>query len=273
MFDFYSKTMLEIALNIPIPYLDNWHAGIVKEKYIQKVSKLAEENFCVKYDGAELRKPILFSGNEKCISGEFSFEGDRVSAEGYFYATHGKMKPADIQGVLVRIRGSSVGIYIKDFLGFPSTEAALFQNWTSCEIYASDELEEAMNIDRVKFRETHPAFLELRNEFHRQLRDFFKRVLNELYKQRRDERKSEREKELISEITNVTNTNISTVSKKVALEVKKSWSYDKKESRKSVSRSYSPAQVLKMVSEVAKPILPKPLFEELIAEINKLLLK
>ena len=50
-------------------------------------------------------------------------------------------------------------------------------------IYASDELEEAMNIDRSTLRETHPAYAELRESFQQYLAEFLSEVRDILYKQ------------------------------------------------------------------------------------------
>lgn len=268
-FDFYSKTMVQIALNIPIKYHEQWHPALNKMPELDKIIK-AETNdkFSVKYDGADLRKPIVLREDRKYISGEFIFEGDHVSAKGYLFASHGTIYPRDLQGLLLRIRGSAVGSYHPDFLGFPQSQKTLFQNWTSCEIYASDGLEEAMNIDRVTFRDTHPAFVELRNAIHEKLHLFLNRVHDELYITKRDEKREIKREESLSHIKEVSSKSISKSSPELAQQITKKWT-DPSISQREILRTYSPAEILGMVSEVAQGILPKDKYEELIRRLNE----
>ncbi|MCY4046794.1 MAG: ATP-binding protein [Candidatus Dadabacteria bacterium] len=271
-FDFYSQTMLQVALNIPIQYHENWHPDIGELSYIESITQeVQKEKFSVKYDGSDLRKPIVLHSDRKYISEQFHFSSKKVSAKGHFFATHGTLLPSELQGLLIRIRGSAVGTYSSNFLGFPQSEATLFQRWITCEIYASDELEEAMNIDRVTFRDTHPAYVELRNEIFKQLRAFLKRVHDELYIQNRDKKRQQKHLQSIHEIRKITEEKISQTSPSVAKSIEKSWTEKEIQHRKIV-KNYSPWEVLEMVSDTAQQILPKPLFEKLMSQINERLL-
>lgn len=271
-FDFYTTTMMQIALNVPVKYHNHWHPRLEKTSYLKAInSEVDNANFRILYDGVELRKPIVLREGRNFITEEFKFNGDHGSAKGYFFATHGTISPRDLQGLLIRIRGSAVGSYHRDFLGFPVAQFPLFQKWATCEIYASDGLEEAMNIDRVTFRDIHPAYVELRNAIHSSLHKFLKRVHDELYMTKRDKKRSEEKKKSLEKIEAVSAKSISPKSSKVGVEVAKSWKQDDI-TDKELLKTYTPAEILEMVSEVAEKVLPKKQFDQLILALNDRLL-
>jgi hypothetical protein len=174
-FDFYSRTMLEIALNVPVEYAPNWAGQRHTQELAEFTSQAKSLNFSVFLDGTQLLKPTVFPDASSALVRKFEYTGQDVSFKSYFYVQHGVLKPQDINGVLIRIRNSAVGRYDRAFLGYPSSLGTLFQRWVSAEIWADDRLEAAMNIDRKTLRVTHPAYLEAVDAFHEQL----KYVLND----------------------------------------------------------------------------------------------
>lgn len=271
-FDFYSMTMLEIAMNVPVQYHENWHPKLNDNTRLSAINKDVEKNnFRVLYDGSELKKPIVLRNDRNYISETFEFKGELVSAKGYFFATHGTLYPKDTQGILIRIRGSAVGTYRNNFLGFSQSEKTLFQRWTTCEIYASDELENAMNIDRVTFRETHPVYIELRKEIFKQLRCFLNQVKDELYIENRDIKRETLKLEELKKITRTVKENIHQFSPNVAQEITKIW-HSKDITQRQILRTYTSDEVLRITSEAAINVLPKPLYEKLMIELNKKLI-
>ena len=146
-FDAYSRNRLEVALNVPVPYHNDWFPNDLKEKLADIEDKVRRLNFSLYFDGSEIRKPIVFNPARRTLISRFEFEGTHVSAQGYFYAQHGVIKPQELQGLLIRIRNAAVGDYDKNFLDFSPSIGRLFQSWISSEIMADDRLEEAMNIE------------------------------------------------------------------------------------------------------------------------------
>ena len=189
--DRYSQTMLQVALNVPVGYPERWLAANIsspaasvaetEQRFADRSSALG---FRVTYDGTELRKPVVLKAQrESCIVREIRHEGEHLSYSAYLFASHGTIAPKELQGVLIRVREAAIGEYSQDLLNFPQSRFSLLQRWVSGEIYASDELEEAMNIDRSTLRETHPAYAELRESFHQYLAEFLSEVRDILYKQ------------------------------------------------------------------------------------------
>lgn len=257
-FDTYSETMLNIGLNVPVKYYENWLADKLRKEVTDLDSNITELGFNVFYDGAELRKPIVFNFPEQsALIDRFEFEGKHVSAKGYFYAQHGTIKPRELQGLLVRIRQAAVGEYDHQFWGLSATESSLIQRWISAEIWADNRLEEAMNIDRRTLRIAHPAYVELRDAIHDHLRLVLKRTRKELYKVGSAERKQEKTDALIESVSDVANEIVAPLSEKAAMKINKMVikSAIDKASLRNLERKYSVAEFLEMVSEVAKEVL------------------
>lgn len=169
-FDRYSQTALEVALNVPVKFFNNWLPSRLRRPLYPFEYRVTNLNFAVTYDGLSLRKPVVFTPDEAAFVRKFSFSGNAVSAEGYFYAQHGSIKPLELQGLLTRIRNAAVGEYDHSFWGFSASEYQLIQRWVSGEVWADDRLEDAMNIDRRTLRVTHPAYVELKARIHEELR-------------------------------------------------------------------------------------------------------
>ena len=196
-FDSYSEQMLNVGLNVPVQYHEGWMPteGIETVKEFEKATK--ELGFKVFYDGTDLRKPVVFRPpRDGVVVESFNFEGEHVSARGYFYAQHGTMRPNNLQGLLLRIRNAAVGEYDRDFWGFPAGDSPLIQKWISAEIWADERLEEAMNIDRRTLRQAHHTFVELRTAVHKAFRSFLNTATNDLYKTANKSRQATKAKEL-----------------------------------------------------------------------------
>lgn len=191
--DFYSETMLRVGLNVPVTYLSDWVPSRLHPKTKEFEDGIEHLRFSVEYDGTQLHKPIVLDPHGgRCLVRTFDLKGDRLNARGYFYAQHGVIKPNNLNGLLIRIRQAAVGEYDRSFMGYPTSQGTLFQRWISSEIWASDELEDAMNIDRRTFRITHPTYVELQNAIHAQLDTVLKNVRETVYAEGVAERSTRR---------------------------------------------------------------------------------
>ena len=260
-FDFYSETMLQVALNTPVKYSDNWIPVTPKPSYIEKIEEDVNSlDFTVYYDGTDLRKPTIFAPtirNRNFLVEPFTFDGEHVSAKGYFYVEHGVLKPQDLHGLLVRIRNSAVGKYDSSFWGFTPTLAQIIQRWISAEIWADDRLEDAMNIDRSTLREAHPAYVELRNAIHKHLKKVIDLATRRLYKEGnivRREQKSQESKERITEVLALAKENVSSTS---IIKIENTWDNKSIDAigQKSLLRKYSVAEVYEALIDAADGIL------------------
>ncbi|MFL6234511.1 MAG: ATP-binding protein [Thermoanaerobaculia bacterium] len=274
-FDEYSRTLLRIGLNVPVPYHEDW----MPTRELQRVSDLIKEvaalNFHVKYDGTELRKPIVLMPRnepegETCFVHRFSFKGSHVAARGYFYAQHGTVKPEELQGLLVRIRQAAVGGYDSTFLDFPATEGSLIQRWISAEIWADDRLEDAMNIDRRTLRVAHPAYVELQRAVHAELRAVISDARKRLYETRNVERRKARAAEAVSHLREVVRREIAPANASVAAVLDRTLRAAELRPEKSqLSRRLSVAEFYEIVVDVARETLPPRAFGEFMKRLTE----
>ena len=274
-FDPYSRNMLEIALNVPVEYHEGWLPPSLRAEVSDIEEQVSSLGFSVFIDGTELRKPIVFNPSGKAIVDRFAYEGDHVSAKGYFYAQDSGIRPQELQGVLLRIRNAAVGEYDSNFLGFSSSINPLIQSWISGEIMADDALEDAMNIDRRTLRIAHPAYFELQLAVHSHVSNLLKRVRADIYGTRNQERKINQAKNTAKKITDVANEHIAKISPKAASKVKSAW-FDASTSevnRKPLLRKFTIDQLYNTVVQVAGEILTRQQFEDFLAKLTERLKK
>jgi hypothetical protein len=267
-FDFYSQNMLKVALNVPVRYLDNWMPEAARDGADDFTSAAAKLKFNVRYDGAELRKPILFRDDKPFFLQTFKYNGTSVSATGYFFARHGTIEPHELQGLLVRIRNSAVGEYDRSFWNFSQTEFPLIQRWISCEIWASDQLEEAMNIDRATLRETHETYVELRDAIHAELRKVLARARTDIYEAESNKRKVQRGVVAKRELRRLADDVIQGVAPKAASDLKRYLTSSRKNTIDPL-RKLSISEVYELFVEISKDILPKAMLERFLKALNE----
>ena len=167
----YDQLIWELGLLSPVEYVE--HGPLPDNAIIKKeISQLKDNDFKVFVDGYEIRKPIIFPTNKELknknedfkIYSYISFSGKiektRLSFTGYLFHQRTRVQPAELQGILIRIKGVGVGSYDRTFLHYPKSEGPMFSQ-LSGEIFVSEGLEEALNIDRNSFNETHKHYLTL----------------------------------------------------------------------------------------------------------------
>jgi len=104
----------------------------------------------------KIKKPLVFIG--KCreafdkVPRELS--GGPLSFEAYLF-WNPKIAPTEHQGALVRIHGSSGTLFDPTFMRYQVSELTRLRQIT-CEIFVSEGLESALNIDRESFNSAHP---------------------------------------------------------------------------------------------------------------------
>lgn len=139
-----------------------------------------------------LKKPLVFIG--KCRE-EFSkvpreLSGGPLSFEAYLFWTP-KVAPTEHQGSLIRIHGSSGTLFDSTFMRYQVSEQTRLRQIT-CEIFVSEGLDSALNIDRESFNNAHPHAVYITKWLHealRQLATSQKRLASEARELARNENK------------------------------------------------------------------------------------
>jgi hypothetical protein len=206
----YWQMVLELAMIIPVQYLPDGPVHNYSNNTIESIEKsLKEFNFKVYFNGVELFKPFNFPLVQKnytvhTLNERIETTDGNLSFIGYIYNQHGIIDPKEFIGLLIRIKNVAIGRIDRALLGYPSGSAQLFRNWIFGEIYITEGLENAMNINRNAFKDTDSQYLALRNRIHEILSEtVFKYSLENFYRAGRELRQEEREKENQQNINNI----------------------------------------------------------------------
>ena len=173
----YQAFLWELASLCPVPYFEDGPVrGWDGWNYIK--DRLENFNFKVTVDGYELRKPILLPTAEDLLHvGEdykvYPFKYDEkeemdLSFQGYIFHQRKQIFPPELQGLIVRIRNVGITGYESNMLKYPRNLGPMTGGMTG-EIYIDRGLEEALNIDRNSFNETHKHFVRLQEVLFRHL--------------------------------------------------------------------------------------------------------
>jgi hypothetical protein len=117
-----------------------------------------------------LKRPIVFIGQyrEEFPKVAIELSGGPLEFEAYLF-WNPKIAPVEHQGSLVRIHGSSGTLYDRGFMRYPVAEQTRLRQIT-CEIFVTQGLEGALNIDRESFNNAHPHAVVLAKWLHGALR-------------------------------------------------------------------------------------------------------
>ena len=173
----YEVFLWELASLCPVPYFED---GPVRgwNGWDEIKARLESFRFRVVVDGYELRKPVLLPTTPDLISlgtdykvYPFDFDsqvpGD-LKFQGYVFHQRRQISPPELQGILIRIRNVGISGYESDMLKYPRNLGPMLGGMTG-EVFVESGLEEALNIDRNSFNETHYHFALLRDSLFRHL--------------------------------------------------------------------------------------------------------
>ena len=109
-----------------------------------------------------------------------------------------KIAPTEHQGVLVRVHGASGTLFDPTFLRYQVSEQTRLRQ-ISCEIFVSEGLEAALNIDRESFNYAHPHVVYITRWLHAALRrvaTIQKRIAADIREAKREAASAEEEQAL-----------------------------------------------------------------------------
>jgi hypothetical protein len=180
----YWRLLWELAASCPVPYVS---ANCLPQKLISDEQKLLESyNFKVFVDSLELKKPIHLKGNpagytiRRIQPQHLTPYGRNLRFHGYIIVQEGaQLKPDELRGLLIRIKNVAIGYYDPGMLDYRYNEGPR-SRWLTGEIYATEGLEDALNIDRDSFNRFHPQFRAMQEYVHSVLHE---KVFPEVYKQ------------------------------------------------------------------------------------------
>jgi hypothetical protein len=139
-----------------------------------------------------LKHPLIFVGKcrETFPGKPIELSGGPLSFEAYLFWTP-KVAPTEHQGSLIRIHDSSGTLFDSTFMRYQVSEQTRLRQIT-CEIFVTQGLDSALNIDRESFNYAHPHSVFITKWLHgalRQLASTQKKLASEVRKQERTETK------------------------------------------------------------------------------------
>jgi len=164
--------------------------------------------FDVFFDDLKLARPLKFGGlpaTNNALKHQLVFigkcreefkkiprelSGGSLAFEAYLFWTP-KVAPVEHQGSLIRIHGSSGTLFDSTFMRYQVSEQTRLRQIT-CEIFVSEGLDSALNIDRESFNSAHPHSVYITKWLHsalRQLASAQKRLASGVREHTRDESK------------------------------------------------------------------------------------
>lgn len=199
----YWKFVINLASIIPVEYLSG---GPIKDKkYLSVIRPFKERveklKFQVIFDKMELKKPYLLPTiNAETtgyydilpLTGKVEVEGrGNVSYDGYVYSQSSNIYVDDWRGLIVRVKNTSIGTTSQNFLDYPQPGDSLYFKWTFGEIYVTEGLDDAMNIDRANFKKSDPEYGKFVKELHRQLQEVVFNSVQTRWRQKVDKENKE----------------------------------------------------------------------------------
>ena len=214
----YIQFILDLASYIPVEYVDGGPIEGINDNIIQEIKSFHEKlNFKVDLDGIFLKKPIYFPKRDdvkfrfKSFEKELKTDDGILKFKGYFYTQNKLLIPRELNGISIRIKNIPIAErygFDATFMDYPIYTEQIFRNWISGEIYVTQGLEDAMNIDRKSFRKTHPHYVDLQNFIHKFLKEeIFKNLVYPIYKKGRENREKKKDVKKIKIQKSILRTN------------------------------------------------------------------
>ncbi len=180
----YWRLLWELAAACPLPYLS---ANVLPDSLITEDHKrLKKYGFNVVIDGIDLGKPVRLQNNPGGYTWHLIEEqrqqvyGRNLVFHGYIVVQEGvNLRPDEFRGIMIRIKDVAVGYYDTSMLDYRINEGPR-SRWLTGEIYVSEGLEDALNIDRDSFNKFHPQYKALQTYIHNILQ---KTIFPNVYKQ------------------------------------------------------------------------------------------
>lgn len=198
----YWQLIMELSLIAPIPYEGNGPIKKVNSSIINDIkSDLSSLNFSVKWNKKIIKKCFVFPSIDVKydfieINEEIGPDDNKLKFKGYFYAQHGIIKPKEFNGILIRVKNVAIGGIDRSLLNYSSSSNQIFRNWIFGELYVTNGLEDAMNINRNQFKTTNSNYMLFKEKIHEILdKKVFKLTYEDFYLGTKKTRAVERERE------------------------------------------------------------------------------
>lgn len=125
---------------------------------------------------SRIKAPVILAAKVRAPFDEKSLEraGGNLAFEAYLY-WNSTVTPKDVQGVLIRVREASGTLFDRKFMDYQVSEQTRLSQVTA-EIFVTEGLDGAINIDRESFNYSHPHYIYIKKWLHAALKLLFNRL-------------------------------------------------------------------------------------------------
>jgi hypothetical protein len=174
----------DLSIVSPVEYSKD---GPFKDQDIPAVTKIKSElskaGFSVFVNGEKLFKPILLPSPDIKHTRKYKRALDyeiypivhsdgELEFSGYIFSQATAIMPAEIQGGLVRVNNVAIGKYDLNWMGYQKSMGPRL-GMTTGELFVYRGLEQAILVDRDRFRETDKNYRKFRDIIHAKLKEAF----------------------------------------------------------------------------------------------------
>lgn len=223
----YLETIWELGILCPLPYYGSPKQHPIAVDTLDKRSdkdgeaaralrlistqqrELSDGHFRVVFDGIDLRRFIQLPTTTEVVPQLYYLEcdedvfGSRLAFAGYlFVQVASAIKPRELNGVQIRLKRVGIGGYDSTFLRYAKEVETIRSRWVSGEIFVTQGLESALNIDRDSFNEHDEHYKKLQTLLHNKLDEVFDRA-NRSARLRSEGRRVETAKHLTSQLSDI----------------------------------------------------------------------
>jgi hypothetical protein len=173
----------ELAMVSPVAYLKEGPFIENVEPMAAIKRELEKANFKVFVNSEQLLKPVVLPSSDIKYTRKYKrtidyeiypidYADDDLAFRGYIFSQATAIMPADLRGALIRLNNVAVGSYDINWLKYQKSMGPRLV-LTSGEIYVYKGLDDALLIDRDRFRETDPNYRRFRDLVHATVRESF----------------------------------------------------------------------------------------------------
>ncbi len=223
----YIETIWELAILCPLPYFgkpsrypfdlraiaqedrDSSDARQAMDLIKQSQQRFLSDKFTLIFDGFDLKRFVQLP-TEKDVRSRIYFInydadvfGRKLSFSGYIFAQVSRaIRPLELNGIQVRLRGVGIGGYDSTFLKYYKEIETIRSRWVSGEVFVDNGLESALNIDRDSFNEHDEHYKKLQEVLHGKLNEVFTDAAN-LSKDRNEKERDTRHGQFLDNLNSM----------------------------------------------------------------------
>jgi len=173
----------ELAMVSPVAYLKDGPFGENIDPVVAIKQELEKANFKVSINNEQVLKPVVLPSADIKYTRQYKrgidyeiypidYSDNELEFHGYIFSQATGIMPSDLRGALIRLNNVAIGSYDMNWMKYQKSMGPRLV-LTTGEIYVSKGLDDALLIDRDRFRETDPNYRRFHDLIHVTVKESF----------------------------------------------------------------------------------------------------